>query len=267
MHIRHFKNPVTMNGDANSLRPPDALRMSTSMAPEVSNSFAGEITTPSAARWLVEGTPASARATPIGGSTKRALDILVAGIALVLALPMMILVALFIKFTTGGSAIYLHRRIGFRGQAFNCYKFRTMVPNADVVLRQYLAVDPMAAAEWAARRKLSHDPRITFLGRILRASSIDELPQLVNVLRGDMSCVGPRPIVADELELYGDVAPYYLQARPGLTGLWQISGRDHVSYARRVQLDLAYLTNWSLGKDALILLRTIFVLLKTDDAS
>lgn len=195
------------------------------------------------------------------------MDVCVAACALLMAMPLMIMVALAIKLMMGGSVLYSHRRIGFAGQAFDCYKFRTMIEDADRVLEEYISANPEAAAEWARCRKLSQDPRVTFLGRMLRVSSLDELPQLFNILRGQMSCVGPRPIVTDELELYGEVAAHYLRARPGLTGLWQVSGRNNVSYTRRVQLDLRYLENWSLAADAAILFRTIFAVMKIDDVS
>lgn len=167
----------------------------------------------------------------------------------------------------GGPVLFSHRRIGFNGKPFDCYKFRTMVQNAEQVLEEHLAHDPQAAEEWREAQKLRHDPRITFLGQILRKSSIDELPQLVNVLRAEMSCVGPRPIVANELPRYGSLADEYLRTRPGLTGLWQISGRDDVDYARRVGLDAQYVRNWSIRNDLTILAWTALVVMRFDRAS
>ncbi|OHV81918.1 sugar transferase [Ensifer sp. LCM 4579] len=204
---------------------------------------------------------------PLGGWRKRALDITVASVALILALPIMLVTAILIKATMGGPVLFAHRRIGFNGRPFDCYKFRTMVPNAEQVLEEYLARNPQAAESWRAAQKLKHDPRITFLGHVLRKSSIDELPQLVNVLRGEMSCVGPRPIVASELSRYGSLADEYLKTRPGVTGLWQISGRNDIDYKRRVGLDADYVRNWSIWSDLSILAWTALVVMRFDQAS
>lgn len=227
--------------------------------------------TPGAAHLVKEtamgGIPPAGLHKPVGGTLKRAMDICIAVVALLLALPLLAMVALAIKLTMGGPVVFAHRRIGFAGAGFDCYKFRTMIKGAEEVLAQYLDAHPEAAAEWAQRRKLMHDPRVTFLGKMLRVASLDELPQLFNILRGDMSCVGPRPIIRDELELYGEAAPHYLRTRPGLTGLWQVSGRNSVSYERRVQLDLFYIQNWSITTDIKILIRTIFVLARFEDVS
>jgi len=140
---------------------------------------------------------------------------------------------------------------------FDCLKFRSMGVDADSVLRRLLANDPEAADEWAATQKLRDDPRITRIGRFLRASSLDELPQLLNVVRGEMSLVGPRPIVRAEVARYGSNIEHYYAAKPGLTGLWQVSGRSDMSYARRVQLDVWYVRNWSLWHDIAILFKTV----------
>lgn len=204
---------------------------------------------------------------PLGGWRKRALDLAVASTALVLALPLMAMVALLIKLATGGPVLFAHRRIGFNGRPFGCYKFRTMVENAEQVLEDYLACNPQAAEEWRETQKLKFDPRITFLGQMLRKSSLDELPQLVNVLRGEMSCVGPRPIVANELPRYGSAADEYLKTRPGITGLWQISGRSDVDYARRVALDAQYVRDWSIWSDFVILAWTAVAVMRFDQAS
>ncbi|CAN7630598.1 sugar transferase [Mesorhizobium sp. LjNodule214] len=195
------------------------------------------------------------------------MDVTVALIALVLASPVMLVVALLIWVTDGGPAIFSHTRVGFNGKRFACYKFRTMVANSQQVLADYLAKNPEAAKEWEQNWKFKNDPRITFLGRILRKSSLDELPQLINVLRGEMSCVGPRPVVPDELQRYGACAAEYLQARPGLTGLWQVTGRDAVDYASRVSIDSRYIRNWSIWADVVILGRTVFAVMKFDHAS
>ena len=208
-----------------------------------------------------------ARPTPLGGRTKRLADVVIATCALILASPIMLVVFLLIRATIGGPAVYSHVRVGFHGKPFNCCKFRTMVANSDEVLRELLARDPEAARQWEENRKLKNDPRITFLGMILRKSSLDELPQLFNVLRGEMSCVGPRPIVADELSRYGGFVVDYLAARPGITGLWQVTGRSSTDYLSRVALDSHYVRNWSLRADLVILFRTIFAVMRFDDAS
>lgn len=205
--------------------------------------------------------------TPLGGRAKRLEDLIIALCALALASPVMLMVALVIRLTTGGPALYSHTRVGFGGKPFQCYKFRSMVCNSDEVLRDYLARDPEAARQWDANRKLKCDPRITFLGKLLRKSSLDELPQLFNILRGEMSCVGPRPVVADELSRYGNFVEDYLATRPGLTGLWQVTGRSSTDYSNRVALDSHYVRNWSLRADAVILVRTIFAVMRFDDAS
>lgn len=205
-------------------------------------------------------------APPTGGLLKRLCDIAIALSALIALLPLMVLIAVLIKLTMGGPVIYVHTRVGYRGRLFRCFKFRTMVTNPDEKLAQHLASNSDAAQEWRETQKLRSDPRVTALGRDLRKSSLDELPQLFNVLRGDMSCVGPRPIVVAEIDRYGAYADKYLSARPGLTGLWQVSGRSRLSYEERVRLDCDYVRNWSLGLDLWILWRTIPALLSFDDA-
>jgi exopolysaccharide production protein ExoY len=204
---------------------------------------------------------------PLGGWSKRLLDVSVALVALVVAAPVMLMITLLIKLTESGPAIFAHSRVGFNGTTFRCYKFRTMVTNADQVLHDYLSSNPQAAEEWQEKRKLRRDPRITLLGEMLRKSSLDELPQLFNILRGDMSCVGPRPIVVDELQRYGACAGDYLRTRPGLTGLWQVTGRSTTDYSRRVSLDSHYVRNWSLWIDLVILLRTTVVVMRFDQTS
>ncbi len=209
----------------------------------------------------------SAEAAPVGGTTKRCLDVAIAATTLTLLAPIMICVAALAKATQGGPVFFGHSRIGHGGRVFRCWKFRTMAVNGDEILRQHLLANPAVLEEWRNTQKLRVDPRITPLGRMLRMSSIDELPQLLNVLRGEMSCVGPRPIVASELERYGDKAADYLSARPGVTGLWQISGRSNCSYDERVAFDSAYVRDWSLGRDLVILLKTIPAVLRTDRAA
>ncbi len=189
-------------------------------------------------------------------AAKRALDIMGAGAMLVvLAIPFVIL-AVLVRLD-GGPATFAHRRIGRGGRAFGCLKFRSMVPDAEARLAAVLASDPAARAEWDATRKLKNDPRVTRIGAFLRKTSLDELPQLLNVLRGEMSLVGPRPVTASELDLYyGAAAGHYQSVRPGITGLWQVSGRNDVSYARRVALDVAYVSRPSLVEDIRLLLAT-----------
>lgn len=204
---------------------------------------------------------------PLGGRRKRIMDVTVASIALVLAAPVMLAIALLILLTDGSPAIFSHTRVGFNGKRFACYKFRTMVANADQVLADYIANNPEAAKEWEQNWKFRNDPRITFLGHILRKSSLDELPQLINVLRGEMSCVGPRPVVPDELQRYGACAIDYLRTRPGLTGLWQVTGRDAIDYPSRVSIDSRYVRDWSIWADVVILARTVFAVMKFDHAS
>ena len=180
---------------------------------------------------------------------KRALDILGAGALLLLAAPAFALLALLIR-ADGGPAFYAHERVGRGGRRFGCLKFRSMVTDSQARLAALLDADPAARAEWEATRKLKDDPRVTRTGRFLRATSLDELPQLINVLRGEMSLVGPRPVVAAELAAhYGAAAEYYLSVRPGITGLWQISGRSETSYDTRVALDTQYATNPSIWTD------------------
>lgn len=194
---------------------------------------------------------------PIGGLAKRSFDITSALAAIIVFSPILLLIMALVKFSDGGSVFYGHRRVGHNGRYFRCLKFRTMVPNGDEVLRRHIESDPRAAEEWRATRKLKDDPRVTVIGSVLRKLSLDELPQLFNILRGDMSVVGPRPVVDEELGLYDHQAVFYLQTRPGLTGLWQISGRNDVSYESRIAFDTHYVQNWSFVKDILIIAKTV----------
>jgi undecaprenyl-phosphate galactose phosphotransferase len=193
---------------------------------------------------------------PFSRVLKTAFDQVAAATLVVLLAPLLLTLAILVR-ADGGPAFYRHRRIGAGGRMFDCAKFRSMVVNADGTLRRLLARDPAAAEEWAATQKLHNDPRITRIGHFLRASSLDELPQLFNVLRGEMSLVGPRPIVRAEVARYGSNIEHYYAAKPGLTGLWQVSGRSDMSYERRVQLDVWYVRNWSLWHDFAILFKTI----------
>ncbi|GEP03113.1 sugar transferase [Methylobacterium oxalidis] len=188
---------------------------------------------------------------------KRGFDLTAALCALLLLLPIFLLIALLIRAYDGGPAFYRHRRVG-RGQSgFDCLKFRTMRTDSQEALRLYLSSNPAALAEWAETQKLKDDPRITPVGAILRKTSLDELPQLINILRGEMSVVGPRPIVEAEVEKYGSDAAAYFAVRPGLTGAWQVSGRSDTSYAERVRLDRQYVESQSFRGDLVIILRTI----------
>jgi exopolysaccharide production protein ExoY len=203
---------------------------------------------------------------PIGLGTKRTIDILLALFGIFLFAPLLIICFIAVIATSPGPALFRHRRVGFNGKPFNCLKFRTMATDAPERLQQVLESDPTAAAEWATNYKLRYDPRITIMGAILRKSSLDELPQLFNVLRGDMSIVGPRPITDDELARYSSSAGAYIACRPGITGLWQISGRSTTTYSKRVACDAYYAQNWSLSLDAKILVVTLPALLLTDSA-
>ncbi|MFK7861600.1 MAG: undecaprenyl-phosphate galactose phosphotransferase WbaP [Granulosicoccus sp.] len=187
---------------------------------------------------------------------KRVVDVVGSSIALLLFSPIMLALLVFIK-RDGGPVFYGQERIGRHGKTFKCWKFRSMVHKADTVLEEYLEKHPELRQAWKEDHKLKNDPRVTFLGKYIRKGSIDELPQLWNVLRGDMSLVGPRPIVKAERIRYGELFDYYLSVRPGITGLWQISGRNDTTYKERVDLDVWYSRNWSLWLDIVITLRTI----------
>ena len=202
---------------------------------------------------------APARSTPQGFEAKRLLDILGASVALILCAPVMILIFLGLCFQ--GNPIFAQQRVGRGGKLFRCYKFRTMINGAEQVLADYLEHNPAAREEWRLTFKLTNDPRITPMGHFLRKSSLDELPQLFNILSGDMSLVGPRPIVPAEVPRYRSRIRAYYKVRPGLTGLWQVSGRNLVSYRRRVALDAAYASNATLALDLLILIKTVGVVL------
>jgi UDP-galactose-lipid carrier transferase len=193
---------------------------------------------------------------PFNRLLKMAFDQVGAAVLIVLLSPLLAAIALLVR-ADGGAALFGHGRIGAGGREFRCLKFRSMVTDADVVLRRLLEADPRAAAEWRATQKLRNDPRVTRIGQFLRRSSLDELPQLFNVLRGDMSLVGPRPIVRDEVRRYGRNIEYYYAARPGITGLWQVGGRSATGYEQRVGLDVWYVRNWTPWHDIAILLRTV----------
>jgi Undecaprenyl-phosphate galactose phosphotransferase WbaP len=192
---------------------------------------------------------------------KRILDVLSAAALLVLALPFALAIAIAIPLETRGPVFFVHTRVGKGNRRFKLWKFRSMVVDADAVLEHYLEQHPDLRSEWSTTHKLKDDPRVTRVGRLLRRSSLDELPQLWNVLRGDMSMVGPRPIVEEEIPKYGPVFSLYSQVPPGLTGLWQVSGRNDMSYRRRTEMDSQYVENWSLRTDLVVLVKTVRVVL------
>lgn len=193
-------------------------------------------------------------------AAKRSLDIIGAIVLAIVFFPL-ILAIMVLMGGEEGPVIYRHRRVGKDGRSFECLKFRTMVPNADQVLRELLERDPAIKAEWVRDHKLRCDPRVTRLGKFLRRTSLDELPQLWNVMRGEMSLVGPRPVVREELLRYGRNVRSYLSAKPGITGLWQVKGRNDTDYRRRVVLDTYYVRNQNLLLDVYILLQTTRVVL------
>jgi exopolysaccharide production protein ExoY len=195
--------------------------------------------------------------------TKRVLDCVIAVLVFIVSLPIFLTLALLVAMD-GGPVIYRHKRIGREGQQFDCYKFRTMIVGAHDLFDEFLAYHPSVVAEWEEAQKLDFDPRITSTGRFLRRTSLDEMPQLLNVIRGEMSLVGPRPVTKPELQRYGAHASEYLTVRPGLTGFWQVSGRNRLSYAERVALDVRYIRTRSIWFDTVILFRTIIVLLRGD---
>jgi Undecaprenyl-phosphate galactose phosphotransferase WbaP len=196
---------------------------------------------------------------------KRLFDLLLSLIILSILWPLFIYLALLIR-KDGGDAFFAHKRVGLNGRKFNCYKFRSMQVDAALQLRKMLVTDPQIGKEWVEKSKLKNDPRITNIGYFLRRNSLDELPQLFNVLLGDMSLVGPRPVIQEELIRYGENIEYYLMVRPGITGLWQVSGRNNLDYEKRVYLDTWYVKNWSLWYDIAILFKTIRVVIRQDGA-
>ena len=193
---------------------------------------------------------------------KRFLDVVFVSLGGIIILPFLLLIALFIKISSPGPVLYGHKRLGLNGKHFNAYKFRSMVQDADQRLESVLAANPRHREEWDSSHKLKDDPRVTVIGRILRRTSFDEFPQLINILKGEMSLVGPRPVTDPELEKYGENARRILTVKPGLTGLWQVSGRSDTDYAERVSYDLYYLQSWSVWLDLWIIYRTPGVIFK-----
>lgn len=192
---------------------------------------------------------------------KNIFDAFVSSVLLLMIFPFLLVLYLIMLVVTKGKPVYRQERIGKHGKPFFIYKFTSMRPDADVILQRLLENDSDLRAEWESDRKLKDDPRITKFGRFLRRTSLDELPQFYNVLRGEMSLVGPRPIVQSEREKYGEYFRYYEAVKPGITGLWQVSGRNDVDYEERVQLDVWYVRNWSVDLDLMILLRTLSAVL------
>lgn len=192
---------------------------------------------------------------------KRLFDIVCSAVALVFLSPIIALVWLIIS-AEGGKGFYGQERIGMGRRAFKCWKLRSMVVDAEACLQEHLKNNSIAEAEWVKNRKLTKDPRITPLGQFIRKTSIDELPQLWNVLIGDMSIVGPRPVVFEELHMYGVAQESYLAIRPGITGLWQVNGRNSVSYESRVAFDTKYCGSITFGGDIILILKTLLVVIK-----
>jgi exopolysaccharide production protein ExoY len=209
---------------------------------------------PSVVDWLADGW-----ATPsfFLRLVKRSMDVLLSLLSLILVLPFLMITLIVIMIESPGSPIFVQRRVGRYGSPFGLIKLRTMVPRAEDRLREYLAQDAALGEEWRRVRKLRVDPRVTRVGRFLRRFSLDEIPQLINVLFGQMSLVGPRPVPAEEGRLFGASWPLVLSVRPGLTGLWAVSGRSDLSYPERVALEAGYVRACSLHADLRIIARTI----------
>jgi exopolysaccharide biosynthesis polyprenyl glycosylphosphotransferase len=202
----------------------------------------------------------------VGARVKRLMDVLLAGMGVMILSPLLLVLAVLVKITSRGPVLFGHRRLGEGSRPIRVFKFRSMAVDAEACLQVLLATDPRLRVEYEATYKLRDDPRVTPLGRWLRQTSLDELPQLLNVLHGDLSLVGPRPIVADEIAKYGPASAAILRVRPGVTGLWQVSGRSDLDYAERVRLDTDYITHWSLWLDLRILAATLPAVLRRKGA-
>jgi Undecaprenyl-phosphate galactose phosphotransferase WbaP len=203
---------------------------------------------------------------PWAQTFKRVTDVVLSGMALVVLFPFYLVVAGLIYLDSPGRILYRQIRLGKRGKPFILYKLRTMYTNSDEVLYETLAKDPTLKNEWDKYQKLRKDPRITRVGRILRRFSIDELAQLWNVLKGEMSLVGPRPMMVNQWEMYGDCYQHYIRVVPGISGLWQINGRNQTSFMRRAELDMEYVISWSMWLDIYILIRTVWVVIRRSGA-
>ncbi|MCR4431968.1 MAG: sugar transferase [Tepidanaerobacteraceae bacterium] len=204
--------------------------------------------------------------SPLQAKIKRLFDLICASFALIMLSPLFLLIIILIKVTTRGSVFFIQERYGMNGELIKIIKFRTMVENAEEMLEKLIKENPEAREEYNTFRKLKNDPRITPIGRILRNTSLDELPQLINIIMGDLSIVGPRPMLLDEMERYGKYKRLILKVNPGLTGLWQISGRNELPFSERVKLDIYYINNWSFWLDIMIILKTIPALLHKNGA-
>jgi Undecaprenyl-phosphate galactose phosphotransferase WbaP len=197
---------------------------------------------------------------------KRAIDLALCALFAPILLPGIAIISAVIALESGFPVFYSQERLGHDGRTFRIWKFRTMVRNAAEILKETLAKDPALRKEWVKTQKLRKDPRVTRMGRLLRKTSLDELPQLINVVRGEMSLVGPRPIVQDEVPKYGEAYTLYAKTTPGLTGLWQVSGRNNTTYAERVAYDAHYVRHWSVWMDIYLLAKTVAVILTGDGA-
>jgi len=204
--------------------------------------------------------PAELRRKPAHSRSKRIFDVAAASMALIWFMPVLAVIFFLVR-RDGGPALFVQQRVGRDNRLFPCYKFRSMVPDAETALKDLLVCNEQFRVAWDAERKLRNDPRITRFGAFLRTKSLDELPQLWNIIRGDMSIVGPRPIVPEELEKYGRDMMYYVEAKPGLTGAWQVSGRNETTYEERIALDVDYTSNWTFWRDVKIIFKTVGVVL------
>jgi Undecaprenyl-phosphate galactose phosphotransferase WbaP len=204
---------------------------------------------------------------PWAQRAKRMMDIAGSVMGLLVISPFLALVALAIKLDDPGRVFYRQTRVGRDGKPFKMLKFRTMHMNADDVLQHCLNSDPALMKEWQTYQKLKNDPRITRVGKVLRRFSIDELPQVWNVLKGEMSLVGPRPIMLGQVEIYGPYFDHYKRVAPGMTGLWQVSGRNNLSFERRTELDFDYVIGWSVWLDIHLLIRTFWTVIQRDGAN
>jgi exopolysaccharide production protein ExoY len=203
------------------------------------------------------GAQSAVKLPDLDTAVTESMHFVIALIALVFLAPLMLVVAFAVFAHDGGPVVFAHRRIGRGGQSFPCFKFRSMAVDAEQRLADLLASDPDARSEWEADHKLRNDPRVTKLGAFLRKTSLDELPQLINVIRGDMDVVGPRPIVDDEIAKYGSRFKHYCSVNPGITGLWQVSGRNDTSYRSRVAMDCVYARSKSIGLDLKVMVATV----------
>jgi Undecaprenyl-phosphate galactose phosphotransferase WbaP len=193
---------------------------------------------------------------------KRLIDIFIVSVGGIIISPILLTIAVLVKCSSPGPVLYRHKRLGYQGKAFTAYKFRSMVADAEEKLHALLESDSNAKSEWENQHKLKKDPRITAIGKFLRRTSLDELPQLINIFKGDMSLVGPRPIVESEVKKYGEDYHRIFSVKPGLTGMWQVSGRSDTDYSERISFDTYYLQSWSVWLDLWILYKTIGAVLK-----